>query len=277
MTISHVGATPVFVDIEPDYFTIDPKAIAGAITPRTKAIIPVHLYGQAAAMDEIMTLANRHDLLVLEDVAQAFGASYKGRKLGVIGNIGAYSFFPSKNLGAYGDGGLLTTDDDKLAAHARMLRAHGAKKKYYNEILGYNSRLDALQAAILRVKLPHLEAWNRGRHQAAQRYRELLKGTSAIVTPRERADAAHVFHQYTVRVTSDRRDWLQKKLEEHGIGTMIYYPVPVHQLPIYADHHKCQLPVTEQAAREALSLPIWPQITLETQTQVVQTIVDCFA
>lgn len=261
-SVSMLGAKPVFVDIEPDSFNIDPEKIEAAITPRTKAIEPVHLFGRPANMDAIMNIARRHNLKVIEDCAQSFGATYGEKKVGTIGDVGAFSFFPSKNLGAYGDGGLIVTNDDEVAATARMLRVHGAKKKYHNEVCGYNSRLDSIQAAILRVKLPHIDAYNEGRREVARRYRALLADVPGVTTPD--VTEGHVFHQYTIRVAGGRRDELQKRLDDEGIGTMIYYPVPCHKLPLYAGENVSR-PVSEQAATEVLSLPIWPQLSYETQ------------
>lgn len=266
-----VGATPVFVDIDPRTFNIDTTKIESAITPRTKAIIPVHLYGQSADMDPVMAIARRHGLRVLEDVAQAFGAEYRGRKTGTMGDAGAYSFFPSKTLGAYGDAGLLGTDDQAVADSVAMLRVHGAKKKYHNEVLGYNSRLDTIQAAILRVKLPHLDQWNRQRNTVARRYHEMLRDVPGITTPHEADYGRHVFHQYTIRVAGGRRDALQKHLADRGIQTMIYYPIPIHRLPLFKGL-SVNLPETERAASEVLSLPIWPQIDVATQEAVVKAV-----
>ncbi len=273
---SLIGATPVFVDIDPATFNLDPRQVARRITPRTRAIIPVHLYGQAADMDPIMELAVRHELRVVEDVAQAFGGRYRGRMLGTIGLAGAFSFFPSKNLGAFGDAGLIATNDDQLAETARMLRAHGSRRKYYNEILGYNSRLDALQAAILRVKLPHIEESIAGRRRAAEYYTRRLAEIPGVTPPPEAPYATHVYHQYTVRIAAGRRDAVQARLTERGIGTMVYYPVPVHQLPVYADR-PYDLPNARQAADEVLSLPIWPQIAPSTQDAVIQALRDAMA
>ncbi|MGB9790951.1 MAG: DegT/DnrJ/EryC1/StrS family aminotransferase [Thermacetogeniaceae bacterium] len=265
--VSRLGATPVFVDIDPLAFNINPELIEQAVTPRTKAILPVHLYGQAADMDPIMEVAKKYGLKVIEDTAQAFGGEYKGRKLGTIGDAGCFSFFPSKNLGACGDGGLIATNDDEIAEKARMLRVHGAKKKYYNEMIGYNSRLDELQAAILRVKLPHIDEWNEARRRAAQRYNELLKDVPGIVPPYEAPYAKHVYHQYTVRVLNGKRDQVREYLAQQGIGTMVYYPVSLHKLPVYADNN-CSLPEAEKAAAEVLSLPIWPELSEKIQNVV---------
>lgn len=285
--ISHVGATPVFVDIDERTFNIHADLIEEKITERTKAILPVHLFGRPAEMGKIMALVNKYNLKVVEDCAQSFGALYQGncstcdgscqpdtyvdKQTGTIGDIGAYSFFPSKNLGAYGDGGLFATNDDTLAESARMLRVHGSRKKYYNEVVGYNSRLDTLQAAILRVKLPHIDTWNEGRRLVAQRYDQLLKEIPGIVTPKVAPCPEHVYHQYTIRILDGKRDAVQQHLKESGISTMVYYPVPVHRLPIYIEMG-CSLPVAEAAVREVLSLPIWPDMAIEVQERVVEVL-----
>lgn len=264
--ISHVGATPVFVDVDEASMNLDPALIETAITPRTKAIIPVHLFGRPCDMDAIMAIAQKHGLKVVEDCAQSFGATWKGKQTGTIGEIGCYSFFPSKNLGAYGDGGLMVTNDDELAATMKMLRVHGSRKKYFNETVGYNSRLDTLQAAILQVKLPHIAEWNEGRRRVAAYYRELLSGNDRIITPE--VVEGHVFHQYTLRVKGMDRDALQAKLAEQGVGTMVYYPVPCHKLKLYQESHaQVSCPVAEKLATEVISLPIWPE--LEEAAQVV--------
>ena len=269
--ISHVGATPVFVDIEEASMNLDPALVAAAITPRTKAIIPVHLFGRPCDMDALMALAAKHGLKVVEDCAQSFGATWKGKQTGTIGDIGCYSFFPSKNLGAYGDGGLMVTQDDALAAEMKMLRVHGSRKKYYNETVGYNSRLDTMQAAILQVKLPHLARWNAQRRAVAVRYRELLAGEPRIITPE--AVEGHVFHQYTIRVKGLDRDALQARLAEQGIGTMVYYPVPCHKLKLYQESHAhVRCPVAERLAGEVLSLPIWPEMEEITDREVVRVL-----
>lgn len=267
--ISAVGATPVFVDIDPKTFNLSPTLIEAKITSATRAIMPVHLFGRPAEMTLIKNIAEKYRLKVIEDVAQAFSGEYRGQKLGAIGDMGAYSFFPSKNLGCYGDGGLLVTDDDALADAGRMLRVHGAKKKYYNEVIGYNSRLDSLQAAILRVKLPHIDAWSAGRRRVATRYNELLAGLAGIHVPE--VCEGHVFHQYTIQIDGTGRDDLQKKLAEQGIGSMVYYPVPVHKLPVYQPFDS-SLPATESAAKHVLSLPIWPTMGDELQNRVVDAL-----
>jgi len=258
-SISAVGATPVFVDVSERSYNIDHAALDAAVTERTKAILPVHLYGLPADMDEIMNVARKHGLHVLEDCAQSFGARHSGRHTGTIGAIGAYSFFPSKNLGAFGDGGLIVTDDSDLAETARMLRAHGAKRKYENEVLGYNSRLDELQAALLRVKLPHVDGWNQARRRAATAYSEALRGLEGVELP-EVTDG-HVFHQYTIRSTGLRRDDMAERLRTAGVGTMVYYPVPQHRLPVYAEAGVPDLPVAQRLADQVLSLPMGPSLT----------------
>jgi len=269
--VSHFHAVPVFVDIDPKTYNLDVSQIRAKITPRTKAIIPVHLYGHAADMDPILEIAREYGLKVLEDVAQAFGGAYKGRKLGSIGDAGALSFFPSKNLGAFGDAGMFVTNDDELAETVRMLRVHGARKKYYNERVGVNSRLDEIQAAILRVKLRYLDEWNARRRSAAARYNQLLSEVHGITTPYEAPYAYHVYHQYTIRVHNGQRDRLQALLKEAGIDTFVYYPVPLHQLPVYEHRRDC-LPEAERASREVLSLPMGPLICLDTQQQVADRI-----
>jgi dTDP-4-amino-4,6-dideoxygalactose transaminase len=265
--ISLLGAIPVFADIDPRTFNIDPRHIEATITSRTKAILPVHLYGQAADMDSIMLLAAKHGLKVIEDTAQAFGGEYRGKKIGAIGDVGCFSFFPSKNLGAFGDAGLIATNDNRIAETACMLRVHGSKKKYFNETVGYNSRLDELQAAILRVKLPYIDRWNEGRRQAASRYNALLSGLPELVIPALVSDASHVYHQYTVRIREGRRNFVHQRLAEGGIGTMVYYPKPLHRLPPYASLYAF-CPVSETMAKEVLSLPLWPQIEPVVQEQV---------
>jgi len=269
--ISLTGAEPVFVDIDPRTLNIDPRLIAEAITPRTKAILPVHLFGHAADMDAILEIAKRHGLLVLEDVAQAFGGRCRGRSLGTLGHVGAFSFYPTKNLGAFGDAGLMTTNDDEVARTARKLRTHGTERRDANEMIGYNSRLDEMQAAVLRVKLPYVELWNRERRRAAATYGRLLADVPGISPPIVEEYAVHAFNQYTVRVTACDRDALQRSLADAGVGTMVYYAVPVHRLPVYADHH-ADLPVAEKAASEVLSLPIGPMLSNHAIGRVVDAV-----
>ena len=272
-SISNVGAKVVFADIDGSTYNIDPQQIRTKITPRTKAIMPVHLYGQPAAMGQIMDIAQEHGLKVIEDCAQSFGARYDGQAVGTIGDVGAFSFFPSKNLGAYGDGGMIVTDDEQVAELARMLRVHGAKKKYHNEVLGYNSRLDTIQAAILRVKLQYIDKWNQGRRRVAESYNRLLADVEGVVTPG--LAEGHVFHQYTVRVTGGKRDGLKVYLAEQGIGSMMYYPIPQDQLPVYRGQYDA-CPVSDLAAQEVLSLPVWPELEEEVIEKVINTLQKIF-
>lgn len=268
--IGHVGATPVFVDIDPVTFNMDVSQIEAKITSKTKAIIPVHLYGHAVDMDPVLEIARNHCLKVLEDCAQAFGSEYKGKKISSIGDGGALSFFPSKNMGACGDGGMFVSNDDEVAAKVRMLRVHGASKKYFNEEIGYNSRLDEIQAAILRVKLPHIDEWNEGRRQAAARYNDLLKDMPKIITPTEAEYTKHVYHQYTIRIQDGKRDDVQQKLSEAGIGTFVYYPVTLDKLPVYEGIDFGILQNSDQCSEQVLSLPIWPKMESIVQEQVVK-------
>ncbi|GIP22014.1 DegT/DnrJ/EryC1/StrS aminotransferase family protein [Paenibacillus sp. J22TS3] len=271
--ISQVGAVPVFADVEATTFNLDLDQAAELVTAKTKAIIPVHLFGHPVDMDGVLELADRHGLYVAEDTAQAFGAEYKGRRAGTIGDFGCFSFFPSKNLGAFGDGGMITTNNAVFAERAAMLRTHGSKKKYMNELVGFNSRLDELQAAMLRVKLPYIDQWNEGRRVAADRYRALLDGAQGIVLPAEADYAGHVYHQFTIRVLDGRRDELKAKLEEKGISSMVYYPVPVHRLPVYR-YLGLSLPVSERLASEVLSIPIGPMIDPAVQKLVADSIIE---
>lgn len=254
-TISLTGATPVFVDVDAATFNIDPVAVRAAVTPRTKGILPVHLYGQMADMDPIMDTARENGLSVVEDAAQAVGALYKGRPPGTFGNTAAFSFYPSKNLGACGDGGMIVTDDGALAEKCRIIRAHGSRVTYLYERLGYCSRLDELQAAFLRVKHEHLDAWNNARRDNAARYDNLLSG-SGVITPVVMPDTHHVYHQYTIR--HPRRDALKKHLNERGVDANIYYPVALHRQEVYQSlgYGEGSLPNSEAAAAEVLSLPV---------------------
>ena len=254
------GATPVLVDILPQTYTIDPDRIAARITPRTRAIIPVHLYGQPAELAPILELARTHGLAVVEDCAQAHGATIGGKRVGSLGTIGCFSFYPTKNLGALGDGGMLVTADPELAARARQVREYGWVERYVSKTVGLNSRLDELQAAVLRAKLGHLDADNEARRRIAVRYDDGLRDTG-LTLPVRRADTEHVFHLYVVR--SPRRDELQAALKERGVGTLVHYPVPVHLQPAYRGRlpGSDALPETERAAREVLSLPMYPELT----------------
>jgi len=257
-----VGARPAFVDVQAGTYLLDVEKIEAAITSKSKAIIPVHLYGQPADMDEILSLARAHGLAVLEDNAQAFGAAYKGRKTASLGDIGCLSFFPTKNLGGYGDGGMVTTNDDDLAERMRMLRTHGWKKKYFPEMLGYNSRLDELQAAILRVKLPHVDEWNARRYAHAQTYTRFLSDLG-LVPPMEAPNRTHVYHLYMVAF--QRREEVQRRLKEAGIASDVYYPQPLHLTePCRALGYRAgQFPLAEQASRELLALPLYPELVQE--------------
>ena len=272
--VSLLGATPVFVDIEPETFCIDPLQMARKISYRTKAIIPVHLYGQMADMDPILKVARAHNLLVIEDTAQAIGATYKGQKAASLGDVGCLSFFPSKNLGGYGDGGMVVTDSEEVAKQLRSLRAHGTTKKYFSVRQGWNSRLDELQAAILRVKLGHLDEWSGARRSRAAYYDRLLQGIPGVERPTTAANREHVFHQYTVRVA--QRDAVSKELAERGIPSTVYYPVPIHLQPIYDSlgYKQGDLPETERASCEVLSLPVYPELTDLQIESVVASLVD---
>lgn len=265
-SIGSVGAREVFADVEEGSFNLDSEAVEAVLTPRTRAILPVHLFGRPADMAALGEVARSRGLAVLEDCAQSFGArADDGRLTGALGDAAAFSFYPTKNLGGFGDGGLIATSDADVARKARMLRDHGSARRYHNEMLGYNSRLDALQAALLRVKLPRLDAANEGRREAAVRYNELFAGVSGVVTPE--AVRGHVFHQYTLRILGGKRDGVKRALDAAGIGSMIYYPVPCHRLPVYAERD-ISLPVSERLAKEVLSLPIWPTIDRSTQQRV---------
>lgn len=258
--IHYTGAKPVFVDIDPHTFTIDAAAIEAAITDRTRAILPVHLYGQAADMDPILAIARRHGLVVIEDAAQAHGAEYKGRRVGSLGDLGCFSFYPGKNLGAYGEGGMVVTGNGEFAHTIRMLRDWGAEKKYQHLLKGYNYRLEGIQGAVLRVKLRHLEAWTEARRAAAAHYDRQL-ADSGVPTPIAMPYARHVYHIYAIR-TAHRPAW-QEALQAQGIQTGIHYPTPVHLLPAFADlgYRAGQFPHSERAANEVLSLPMFPELT----------------
>lgn len=272
--ITRLGARPVFLDIGRDDFNLNVELLEAAITPRTKAILPVHLYGQCARMDEILELAAKRKLPVIEDAAQAIGAEYRGRRAGSMGLAGTFSFFPTKNLGGAGDGGLITTADDELAAKLRLLRVHGMAPKYYHRIVGINSRLDALQAAVLGVKLKYFESWNEARRRNAARYDRLFAEAriEEVAPPRTSSERLHIYHQYTVRCR--RRDELKDHLQGKGIGSEIYYPVPLHLQECFEflGYRAGDLPETERAAEECLSLPIYPELTAEQQTYVVEEI-----
>ncbi len=270
----NLGATPVFVDIEEKSFNIDVSKIEDAITHRTKAIVPVHLYGQPADMDEINKIATDKKIFVIEDAAQAIGAEYKGKKTGSFGIAGCFSLFPTKNLSALGDGGMVTTNDDEFAQKIRMLRIHGSSKKYYHEFTGYNSRLDALQAAFLKVKIKKIDEWNKKRNKIAEIYNKELK--EYVIVPEIKPDRTHVFHQYTIR--TEKRDELRKYLKEKGIDTAVHYPIPLHMQPAfsYLGYKEKDFPVSERISKEVLSLPVYPEMTDEMVEYVVENIKSFF-
>jgi dTDP-4-amino-4,6-dideoxygalactose transaminase len=274
--VIYAGAKPVLVDIDPRSFTMDPAAIEKAITPRTKAIVPVHLYGQPADMDLIMDIARRHGLLVIEDAAQAHGAKYKGRPVGSIGDMGCFSFYPGKNLGAYGEGGAVTTNNPEHARSVRMLRDWGQDRKYHHVLRGYNYRMEGFQGAVLRVKLRHLERWTEARRNLARQYNALL-ANSDVETPKEMPWARHVYHVYTVRV--EDRDNLHHALAEAGIQTGIHYPIPVHLQPAYADlgYGPGAFPQAESAAKQVLSLPLYPELSVQAVETVAAAVKKCLA
>lgn len=274
--IARVGATPVFVDIDPATFNISPSAIDAALTGNTRGIMPVHLFGLAADMEAIDSLAKKRGLLVIEDAAQAIGARYRGRTVGTLGDFGCFSFFPSKNLGGAGDGGLVTTEDAALAERLRMLRVHGSSKRYHHDILGTNSRLDALQAAILRIKLRHLDQWTTERQARADRYRQLFASRDIAplvqVPAQSSTDFHHVYNQFTIRCS--HRDELKEHLRREGIPTEIYYPLPLHLQPAFAylGYKQGQVPEAEAASREVLSLPVYPELVEHQHELVVESI-----
>jgi dTDP-4-amino-4,6-dideoxygalactose transaminase len=273
--ISRLGAKPVFVDIQPDTFNIDPAHIEQAITPRTKAIIPVHLFGQCADMAAINEIAKRKKIYVIEDACQAIGAAQQGKRAGVLGDTGCFSFFPSKNLGGFGDGGLITTNDKALADSMAMLRVHGSQVRYLHEVVGINSRLDALQAAVLQIKLKYLDQWTEGRRRNAERYRQLfahIKHADCVTLPPTSPGNFHVYNQFTVR--APERDELRAFLKEKGVGTEVYYPLPLHLQNCYRDlgYQKGSFPLSEQAAEEVISIPIYAELTEAQQGCVVETI-----
>jgi dTDP-4-amino-4,6-dideoxygalactose transaminase len=280
-SIHNAGGTPVFVDIDPATFNISPRAIQDAITPRTRGIVAVHLFGQMAPMEEIVPLARRHGLALIEDAAQAIGARRKvdgaWRRAGELGTVGTFSFFPSKNLGGYGDGGMMVTQDDGLADRLRRLRLHGGARQYHHDEVGYNSRLDTLQAAVLLAKLPHLEEWSRARAERARRYTEAFAGHPDVCPPATDPANEHIFHQYTIRVP--RRNELRAHLKAKGIGNAIYYPLAHHLQPCFAHlgYTRGRLPVTEAVMDTVISLPIYPELTREQQEAVITAILGFYA
>ena len=295
-TISAVGATPVFVDIDSGTFNLNVELLEAAITEKTKAIMPVHIFGQPTDMTRLMEIATRHNLAVIEDCAQSVGAEWESRKVGSIGHVGCFSFYPTKNLGACGDGGAVTTNDRSLAASMRMLKEHGQSSRYFYEEIGYNSRLDAIQAVILSIKLRYLDSWNAQRREKAAVYGEFLSRVPGVAVPKELPGAKGVWNQYTIRLTSQDtirltsqesepnssdnfRDSVRTKLQEFGIGSMVYYPLPLHLQPVYKAlrYEVGQLPVAEQVCREVLSLPMFPELSRDQQERAIYGLKDCLA
>jgi dTDP-4-amino-4,6-dideoxygalactose transaminase len=271
--ISAVGARPVFVDVDPVTYTMDPAKVEAAITSRTRALLPVHLYGYPANMDALLAIAQRHNLLLVEDACQAHGAQYKGRMAGSMAAAGCFSFYPGKNLGACGEGGAMVTNDDALATKIRMLREHGSLQKYVHLIPGYNFRMEGIQGAVLAVKLPHLDSWNDRRRAIAQRYNERLAG-QGVILPAEEPDSKHVYHLYVVQ--ADDRDALKDHLAKSGIETGLHYPIPLHQQDAYASlgYRTGDFPVTEQLTQRILSLPMYPDMSLEAADYVSDSIIE---
>lgn len=273
-----LGLKSVLVDVDYDTFLIDTERLKAAITPKTKAIIPVHLFGQSANMDEIMAIAKEHNLYVVEDTAQAIGAEYKGRKAGTIGTIGATSFFPSKNLGCYGDGGAIFTNDDDLAHKMRGIVNHGMYERYYHDEIGVNSRLDSMQAAVLKVKLPHLDTYNAARRKAAEYYNNAFKNVDGLLTPEFVKDSTHAFHQYTLRVTNGKRDELRDFLTSKEVPAMIYYPVPLRKQKAYdtGNYNDADFPNTNKLIDEVLSLPMHTELDEEQLKYITDSVLEFF-
>ncbi len=272
--IAYVGATPVFVDVDPKTYNIDPALAAAALTEKTRALLPVHLFGQPADLAPLQELCERHDLLLVEDCAQSCGAEYRGKMTGSFGLAGCFSFFPSKNLGCYGDGGMVTTDDEAVAAELRVLRNHGSRQQYHHNCIGFNSRLDELQAAILRVKLRHLDGYNRGRRRVAELYNQMLADLP-LCTPFAAAERTHVFHQYTL--LADDRERLKQALADNGIASAVYYPIPLHRQEVFAETFRhVSLPVAEDLAKRVLSLPMYPELTEDQIASVCRAVRNCY-
>lgn len=285
--ITAVGATPVFIDIDPQTYNLDIHQVEAAITARTKAIIPVHLFGQPVDMTRLMAIAQAHHLVVIEDCAQATGSAWNGQKVGSFGHVGCFSFYPTKNLGACGDGGAITTNDETIAAHLRMLREHGSKNRYLHEMTGINSRLDVIQAAILKVKLRYLDHWNAQRQAIAERYHQFLQSLPGVVLPQTLAAGQSVWNQYTLRLLQPHqgdaplsdslyRDRVRAHLQNQGVGSMVYYPLPLHLQPVYIPlgYKSGDFLQAEQLSREVLSLPMFPELSVEQQEQVVYALKD---
>lgn len=285
--ISAVGAKPVFVDIDATTFNLDVEQVAAAITPNTKAIMPVHLFGLPVDMTGLMAIAQAHNLAVIEDCAQATGATWDEQKVGSIGHIGCFSFYPTKNLGGCGDGGAITTNDSAIAAKLRVLREHGSKVRYIHEEIGVNSRLDSIQAVILQIKLRYLDTWNKQRQQIAAYYYQFLSQIPGIVAPQELLGGVGVWNQYTIRISGEGRngasakyrDWVRSQLQDKGVSSMLYYPRPLHLQPVYENlgYQPGQLPVSEQACHEVISLPMFPELRQEQQDQVIYALKDCLS
>lgn len=273
--VSQLGATPVFVDIDPKTYNLDIEKVKEKITKNTKAIIPVHIFGQAAQVDELMELAKQHNLFILEDAAQAMGSEYKGRKIGSLGHAATFSFFPTKNLGGYGDGGMVVTNDDDLAQKIRILRVHGSNPKYYHSEIGYNSRLDEIQAAALRIKLRYLDQWNDARREKAALYNKLLEGTP-VATPYEAEDCKHIYHLYIIQ--AEDREGLRNHLQEHGVSTGVYYPVPLHQQIVYKPlgYEEGSLPICESLSLRTFAIPLYPELPNETIEQIANVIKEYY-
>ncbi|HEV2763092.1 MAG TPA: DegT/DnrJ/EryC1/StrS family aminotransferase [Pyrinomonadaceae bacterium] len=280
-SVARLGAVPRFVDIEPLTYNLDVSKLEDAFNERTRAVMPVHLYGQCAQMDALLEVARRRNVPVVEDAAQAVGAEDKGRRAGSLGDVGCFSFYPTKNLGGAGDGGMMTTQDDDLAERLRVLRVHGGETKYHHKVVGINSRLDTLQAAILRVKLPRLDGWSEGRAANAGRYRELFADAGLLEEvglPHESAGVRHIYNQFVIRVPAGRRDALAEHLKSRNVGTEVYYPVPLHMQECfrYLGHREGDFPEAERAARETLALPVYPELTAEQQAYVVECVGEFF-
>nr|WP_293093729.1 DegT/DnrJ/EryC1/StrS family aminotransferase [Okeania sp. SIO2F4] len=286
--ISAVGATPIFIDIDPQTFNLDIQQLEAAITEKTKAILPVHLFGQPVDMTRLMAIARQYNLIVIEDCAQATGAEWQNQKVGTFGDIGCFSFFPTKNLGAFGDGGALTTNNPAIATQVRILKNHGQSAKYFYEHIGINSRLDTIQAAILQVKLRYLDIWNQQRRDSADIYHKFLSGITAVVPPQELPGGKCVWNQYTIMLksqdleatakshfSSSLRDWVRIQLQNKGIGSAIYYPTPLHLQPVYKSLAYRQLPIVEQICHQVLSLPMFPELSQSQQEQVIFALKDC--
>jgi dTDP-4-amino-4,6-dideoxygalactose transaminase len=272
--VSAVGAKPIFVDIDPTTFNLDLQQVTKAINPKVKAIIPVHLFGQPVNMTALMGIAMIHNLAIIEDCAQSTGANWEGQVVGSIGNIGCFSFYPTKNLGGCGDGGALTTNSSELADKIRVLKEHGQRTRYYYEEIGVNSRLDSIQAAILQIKLRYLNIWNSQRQAIAARYHEFLSQTPGIIIPSELSDGVGVWNQYTIRVLNGKRDIIRDALQQKGVNTMVYYPYPLHLQPVYQNlgYQQGQLPIVEEVCNEVLSLPMFPELSEKQQDVVINAV-----